>query len=137
VYNAHCGNTLNFLTTKDLKMKVLNSSAVLKTEVTTSYETPDCPKGLREFTYELEGFEGELVCHIEVEPAIEGAREIGTGLQLEPDYDTNIIVFAVYHRGVEFTATLSEEQLDEIANAFAEDWLQNDLSWDDAYCTDY
>ena len=134
MYNAHCGNTLNFLTTKDLKMKVLNSPSTLKTEVN---KAPDCPKGLHEFTYDLDGFDSELVCHIEVEPAIEGARETGTGLQLEPDYDTNIIVIAVYHRGVEFTATLSEEQLDEIANAFSEDWLQNDLSWDDAYCTDF
>ena len=61
MYNAHCGNTLNFLTTKDLKMKVLTTTNTLKTEVITEYETPKCPKGLHEFTYELEGFDGELV----------------------------------------------------------------------------
>jgi len=115
-------------------MKVLNSPSTLKTE---ENKAPNCPKGLYEFTYELDDFEDALVCHIEMEPASEGAREIGTGLQLEPDYDASISVCAVYHRGVEFTATLSEEQLDEIAEAFAEDWLQSDLSCDAAYCDDY
>lgn len=100
-------------------MEVLNSQTPLKTEVNTTYKMPECPKGLYEFEYDLEGYEDTLMCHIEVEEAVVGAREYGTGLQLEPDYDARINVFSVFDKGIEITDNLTEAQLEEIGIAYA------------------
>jgi len=52
---------------------------------------------------------GELDCELDYEPAERGARENGTGLQLEPDYAENAILISAELNGVDISELLSSE----------------------------
>jgi hypothetical protein len=71
-----------------------------------------------------------LDCKIEYEPSQEGSREIGTGLQLEPDYDAVADVISVSLNGVDVTDIIREDILDEISDAFLN---QKEVAWDYDY----
>lgn len=64
----------------------------------------------------------ELECWFEFEPAQQGAREYGTGLQLEPDYPETWTLCHVYLPGgdIDITPVMSDKLIrlieEEIAN---------------------
>lgn len=77
------------------------------------YRNP--PPGRDQITYDWETDIGEaIVCHLDHEPACRGARESGTGLQLEPDYAESVSLAAAYLRGVDILQLLSESQIQRI-----------------------
>lgn len=77
--------------------------------------TPVCPKGLSEFIATVEGI--QLTCFYEYEGPIRGAREHGTGQQLEPDYEPTLEVCNVYAGGdTDIMALLSGSAIIDIIN---------------------
>ena len=77
-----------------------------------------------------------LECEIDYEPAQLGAREIGTGLQLEPDYDDMTEVLSVSiispHNSdrIDITDIIQEWIIDEIKDTFLNQELED---WDYDY----
>jgi len=59
------------------------------------------------YTYKFLG--GELDCELDYEPAENGARERGTGLQLEPDSPERAYLLTAELNGVDIAELLSEE----------------------------
>jgi len=71
-----------------------------------------------------------LECEIDYFPSEKGAREIGTSLQLDPDYDAVADVVFVSLNGVDVTDIIREDILDEISDAFLN---QKEVAWDYDY----
>lgn len=81
--------------------------------VPAAYRNP--PAGYGQVIYDWDAGIGEsIVCHLDHEPAERGARERGTGLQLEPDYAESVSLAAAYLRGVDILPLLSESQIQRI-----------------------
>lgn len=64
------------------------------------------------YIYKFQG--GELECELHYEPAERGSREIGTGLQLEPDEPAVIYLQSATFNGVDFFELLSDSVVDLI-----------------------
>ena len=75
--------------------------------------------GVEEFEYDL-GLSEPITCLMEYEEAETGARERGTGLQLEPDYPANATLIGAYLNGVDIIDILSKETVDNIEIAYLE-----------------
>ena len=71
----------------------------------------------------------DLECWFAYEPEERGARERGTGLQLEPDYPETWTLCHVYLPGsdVDIAPVMSDKLIARIEEAIA----QGDESWDD------
>lgn len=68
-----------------------------------------------------------LTCFFEYEPEERGAREVGTGLQLGPDYPSTFTLMYVYTPGgLDISSVMKLELIDEIerwaADQFEERW---------------
>ena len=59
------------------------------------------------YTHTFDG--GELECELDYEPADRGARENGTGLQLEPDHLERAYLITATLKGVDISELLSSE----------------------------
>lgn len=77
--------------------------------------TPPCPGDLFRFDWDA-GLSECVVCHLEFHEEEIGARENGTGLQLEPDSPQHITLHAAYVRGLDISALLSQEQVKTICD---------------------
>lgn len=75
--------------------------------------------GVEEFEYDL-GLSEPITCLMEYEEAETGARERGTGLQLEPDYPANATLIGAYLNGVDILEILPKETVDNIEIAYLE-----------------
>ena len=86
-------------------------------------KTPDHYKdGLRSYHYDCDELNCMLNCWFEYEPADRGARERGTGLQLEPDYPATWALHHVYlpNSDVDITPVMSESMIGEIETWISE-----------------
>lgn len=72
-----------------------------------AYTTPRRPVGCYEHFYTSRDLSVGLTCHLEYSPAERGAREPGTGLQLEPDSPESMTLLSAYLRGVDIIDVLS------------------------------
>lgn len=72
-----------------------------------SYKAPPCPGDLFRFEWDA-GLSEDVVCHLEFHEEEIGARENGTGLQLEPDSPLHITLHAAYVRGLDISALLAD-----------------------------
>lgn len=79
-----------------------------------SYTAPRCPGDLFRFDWDA-GLAEDVVCHLEFHEEEIGARETGTGLQLEPDHQQHITLHAAYVRGLDIADLLSPAKVMEIA----------------------
>lgn len=75
--------------------------------------------GVEEFEYDI-GLSEPIICLMEYEEAETGARERGTGLQLEPDYPANATLIGAYLNGVDIIDILFKETIDNIEIAYLE-----------------
>ena len=75
--------------------------------------------GVEEFEYDL-GLTEPLVCLMEYEEEETGARERGTGLQLEPDYPANATLIGAYLCGVDIIDYLDKKTIENIEIAYLE-----------------
>jgi hypothetical protein len=79
----------------------------------------------------------ELHCWFEYEAAERGAREFGTGLQLEPDYPATWTLNHVYlpNSNVDIAPLLRSDLIEEIEGYQAEEADQDaeDRAWDEGY----
>ena len=89
----------------------------------TENKTPVHPD-LYEFKYECDDLGVTLTCFFEYEPAARGAREYGTGLQLEPDYPETLTLMHVYLPGsdVDISSVMKFDLIDEV-EAWAADQM--------------
>jgi hypothetical protein len=71
-----------------------------------------------------------LECEIDYLPSEKGSREVGTGLQLDPDYNAVAEVVSVSLNGVDVTDIIREDILDEISDTFLN---QKEVAWDYDY----
>jgi hypothetical protein len=71
-----------------------------------------------------------LDCVMDYEPSEKGSRELGTGLQLEPDYDAMVDVLSVSLNGVDVTEIIREDILDEINDTFLNQEVDNDWGYE-------
>jgi hypothetical protein len=69
------------------------------------------------FFYKPPHLASHIECELEYEPAERGAREYGTGLQLEPDYDESIELQSAKVMGIEIGFLLSDDVVKEIEQA--------------------
>jgi hypothetical protein len=72
-----------------------------------------------------------LECQIDYEGPERGAREYGTGLQLEPDYPESADVISVSINGVDITDIIREDIFEEIQEAFLSQ--EQEVDWDYDY----
>ncbi len=88
--------------------------------------TPACPKGLTEFSCELEGV--DLVCHLEYVPEELGALD-GYGLRSEPDYAETMELVSAYIKGtdIDIGHLLLQGLVDHITTTALEDYKNDDL----------
>ena len=91
---------------------------------------------LVEFDWECDELGLTLTCFFEFEPESRGAREAGTGLQLEPDYPaTHTLVHAYLPDGLDISPVLAPKLIAEIeewaAEEFEREW--NAEKADEAY----
>jgi len=66
-----------------------------------------------------------LECEIDYLPSEKGSREVGTGLQLDPDYNAVAEVVSVCLEGVDITEIIREDILDEISDTFLNQELED------------
>ena len=66
-----------------------------------------------------------LECEIDYLPSEKGSREVGTGLQLDPDYNAVAEVVSVSLNGVDVTDIIREDILDEISDTFLNQELED------------
>lgn len=76
-----------------------------------------------EYSYKHPDLDVPIECTLDCEPPQRGAREHGTGLQLEPDYDASAELTSARVGGVEIGPLLSDELVETIQQA-ALAWLQ-------------
>jgi len=70
---------------------------------------------LKELEFECDELGVTLTCFFEWEPEERGAREYGTGLQLEPDYPETFTLMHVYTpEGLDISSVMKYELIDEI-----------------------
>ena len=86
----------------------------------TDSKIPSHPD-LKELEFECDELGVTLTCFFEWEPEVRGAREVGTGLQLEPDYPETFTLVHVYLPGsdVDIAPIMLVGLIDEI-----EEWAQ-------------
>lgn len=79
---------------------------------------------LKELEFECDELGVTLTCFFEWEPEERGAREYGTGLQLEPDYPETFTLMHVYLPGsdVDIAPIMLVGLIDEI-----EEWAQEQI----------
>jgi hypothetical protein len=70
-----------------------------------------------EYSYKHPDLDVPIECTLDCEPPQRGAREHGTGLQLEPDYDASAELTSARVGGVEIITLLSEDLVYEIQSA--------------------
>lgn len=75
--------------------------------------------GVEEFEYDI-GLSEPIICLMEYTEAESGARERGTGLQLEPDYPADATLIGAYLNGVDILDILFKETIDNIEIAYLE-----------------
>lgn len=94
-------------------------------------------EGLVCYSYECDDLGVNLECWFEYEPEERGSREVGTGLQLEPDYPATWTLVHAYLPGsdVDIACVLRDEVVTEI-----EEWVVDqveseaeDDAWNDGY----
>jgi len=59
------------------------------------------------YTYKFDG--GELDCELEYEQSESGSRELGTGLQIEPDTPENAILITAKIGEIDISELLSDD----------------------------
>jgi hypothetical protein len=81
--------------------------------------TPECPVGLIEFAYEIEGV--DLVCFLEYYPAELGSKD-SFGLAYEPDQDESMELVNAYITGtnVDIAHLLMQSLVDHITTTALE-----------------
>lgn len=83
---------------------------------------------LTELEWECDELGVTLTCFFEYEPEERGAREYGTGLQLEPDYPaTHTLMHAYTPEGLDIAPVMRFELISEIEEYMAEEFQRN---WD-------
>jgi len=102
----------------------------------TDSKIPSHPD-LKELEFECDELGVTLTCFFEWEPEVRGAREVGTGLQLEPDYPETFTLVHVYLPGsdVDIAPVMLLSLIDEI-EAWAADRIEGereDAAADAAY----
>lgn len=89
-------------------------------EIVAKHNTPR--SGREQIEYHWQILDDEpVICHLDYSPAERGARERGTGLQLEPDYEADCTLCAAYVAGVDIAEILSQDQCREIERLALED----------------
>lgn len=85
---------------------------------------------LKELEFECDELGVTLTCFFEWEPEERGAREYGTGLQLEPDYPETFTLMHVYTpEGLDISSVMKYELIDEIEK-WAADRIEEDRRMD-------
>ena len=88
--------------------------------------TPICPEGLQEFVFKIDGV--ELTCHVEYEPEERGSRE--NGIQMEPDYPGEVIIYGIYANSeIDIQSLLSDAIIEEIEAHISHD-MENTNDYD-------
>lgn len=81
---------------------------------------------LTEMEWECDELGVTLTCFFDFEPESRGAREAGTGLQLEPDYPaTHTLMHAYLPDGLDISPVLAPKLIAEIEEYMAEEFQRN------------
>lgn len=90
-------------------------------------------EGLVLIQLELDELNVQLDCWFEYEPASRGAREYGTGLQLEPDYPATLALVHVYLPGsnVDIAPVMGRQVVVELEEAAYDKYGDGMQEWDE------
>lgn len=93
--------------------------------------TDHSKEGLLAYEYECDDLGVTLTCWFEYEPEERGSREVGTGLQMEPDYPATWTLMHVYLPGseVDISPVMRGGLVEEIEEWVAE---QADRDYEDS-----